>query len=108
MHSAPKNILIIVAHQDDETIGCAGTIRKWTTMGSEVNVVFVTSGDTGIDHSGQHNTNNIVSTRNKEAEQAKRILGWNTTQLLSEKTQCVENTQYLFHEMIATIVQTWL
>jgi LmbE family N-acetylglucosaminyl deacetylase len=100
MLALPKSVLVIVAHQDDETIGCGGTIKRWSSMGSDVKVVVVTTGDTGIDYSGRYNSKNIEVIRNREIHQAKQILGWNTTQVLREKTQCVENNQHLFHKVI--------
>ena len=65
----PNKILVFAAHQDDETIGCGGTIRKWSSNGSIVDVVFMTDGGTGVDQSGRFDSD-IVSTRRKEAEQA--------------------------------------
>ena len=34
-----KRILVIVAHQDDETIGCGGTLAKWSSEGANIKVV---------------------------------------------------------------------
>ena len=42
MSRAPDRVLVFAAHQDDETIGCGGTIRKWANSGTEVHVCFVT------------------------------------------------------------------
>ena len=39
-----KNILVIVAHSDDETIGMGGTIRKHVLAGDKVHVVAMTNG----------------------------------------------------------------
>ena len=103
MHAPPESVLIIAAHQDDETIGCAGTIKKWSALGTRVNVIFVTSGNTGIDHSGEYSSKNIVSVRDAEAQKAKEILGIASVQCLGEGTQCVGNTQELFHEIISSI-----
>ena len=40
----PKNILIIVAHPDDETISMAGTIRKHVINGDSVRIISMTDG----------------------------------------------------------------
>ncbi len=51
-----KNILVIVAHPDDETIGMGGTIAKHTSEGDFVNVITMTDG---------------VSSRDKDLEVSK-------------------------------------
>ena len=44
MIETPKKVLVFVAHQDDETIGCGATLKKWSLQGSKVKVVFMTNG----------------------------------------------------------------
>ena len=39
-----NNILIVVAHPDDEALGCGATIAKHTANGDKVNVIFVADG----------------------------------------------------------------
>ena len=39
-----KNILVLVAHSDDETIGMGGTIKKHVSRGDIVNIVSMTDG----------------------------------------------------------------
>ncbi|MGM0695002.1 MAG: PIG-L deacetylase family protein [Pseudomonadota bacterium] len=39
-----KSVLVIVAHSDDEALGCGGSIAAQTDRGKEVNVVFLTNG----------------------------------------------------------------
>ena len=39
-----NKILIIVAHPDDEVLGCGATIAKYTKNGDEVQVVFIADG----------------------------------------------------------------
>ena len=39
-----KNILIVVAHSDDETIGMGGTIKKHHENGDKVYVISMTDG----------------------------------------------------------------
>ena len=44
MDFSNKKVLIILAHQDDETIGCGGSIKKWSSNGATVEVCFMTDG----------------------------------------------------------------
>ena len=39
-----KNIAFIVAHPDDETIGCGGTIYNLTSQKIAVNICFFSNG----------------------------------------------------------------
>ena len=39
-----NQVLIIVAHPDDEALGCAGTIAKHIAEGDSVNILFMTNG----------------------------------------------------------------
>ena len=100
MIQRPKKVLIIAAHYDDETIGAGGTIKKWTELGTEVHVLFVTSGNTGLDQSGKYNSDGIVSVRVREAEKAAKMLGISNLYHLDESCQNVKNTQELFHRII--------
>jgi N-acetylglucosamine malate deacetylase 1 len=40
-----KNILVIVAHPDDETLGCGATIKKLTEEGNYVKLITFTDGE---------------------------------------------------------------
>jgi len=98
----PNKILIFAAHQDDETIGCGGTIKKWSAAGSIVEVVFMTDGSTGIDQSGKFD-NDIVSTRQEEARQAAEILGVSKIHNLNFECQNIKNSKENFHKVISLI-----
>ena len=39
-----KKILVIAAHSDDETLGCGGTLAKFSDEGHHLRVVFMTDG----------------------------------------------------------------
>ncbi|MBF0493990.1 MAG: PIG-L family deacetylase [Candidatus Omnitrophica bacterium] len=43
--SKNDNVLVLAAHPDDETIGCAGVIQKALGAGAKVKVVLLTNGD---------------------------------------------------------------
>jgi LmbE family N-acetylglucosaminyl deacetylase len=98
-----KNILIFAAHQDDETIGCGASIKKWTDAGSDVEVVFMTDGATGIDHAGDYNENSIVTARQYEAHLAGQVLGIRDIHNLYVECQKVEYSRELFHKVIKII-----
>jgi len=97
----PKKVLIFAAHQDDETIGAGGTIRKWSDQGSEIHVCFVTDGSTGI----EQNTDpeDIISLRMKEAAAAAELLGITKIHTLGLECQKVSNKKSTFHAIIKVI-----
>tara|TARA_Y100000034_G_scaffold32860_1_gene40349 strand:+ start:1647 stop:2339 length:693 start_codon:yes stop_codon:yes gene_type:complete len=101
----PKKVLVIVAHQDDETIGCGGTINKWSSTNQcEVSVLFITDGQTGIDQRGLYTKNNITSTRMIEAFSAAEVLGIKDLDTLMVPCQQIdEHSQELFHRVISVI-----
>jgi len=97
----PKKVLVFAAHQDDETIGCGGTIRKWADRGCRVEVCFMTDGSTGIKQGTDGSE--IVETRNKEAIIAAKILGIQKIHNLGLPCQKVSNRKQNFHKVIKII-----
>lgn len=67
-----RRALIVAPHQDDETIGCAGTMSILGDNQYEVSTVHVYKGNTGVNSTDQSDL------RQKEAEEAGRILGSTT------------------------------
>ena len=39
-----KKFLIVVAHPDDDVLGCGGTIKKLTKLKKKVRVIFIAEG----------------------------------------------------------------
>ena len=66
-----KNILVIVAHPDDETIGCGGTIIKHVKSGDNVYLVSFTDGVSSRKNS--KNTDQIK--RTSASIEAAKVLG---------------------------------
>ncbi len=101
MFEVPKKVLIFAAHQDDETIGCAGTIRKWSFAGSEIDVCFMTDGATGLEQGTDDG--NLEATRDAEALRVAMILGISKVHNLRLPCQRISNKQANFHKVIAKI-----
>lgn len=72
MNNSNKNILIIVAHSDDETIGMGGTIVNHTKNGDKVFAVSMTNGVGSRDAQSKGDINK----RAIAADKASRILGF--------------------------------
>jgi len=99
-----NKILIFAAHQDDETIGCGGTIAKWSSEGREIEVCFMTDGGTGIEQGCDVKIkNNIIDVRLQEASQACEILGVTRVHTLGIPCQQVVNDKKTFHSVIKKI-----
>jgi LmbE family N-acetylglucosaminyl deacetylase len=99
----PGKVLIFAAHHDDETISCAGTIKKLSDLGSKITVVFGTDGATGIDHTGKYEKSSIASTRVLESKRVAKLLGINKTIDWSEPCQHFENSKTNLHKAMALI-----
>lgn len=72
MDNSNKNILIIVAHSDDETIGMGGTIANHTKDGDKVFAVSMTDGVGSRDEQDK----NDINKRAIAADKAAGILGF--------------------------------
>jgi LmbE family N-acetylglucosaminyl deacetylase len=70
------NILIVVAHPDDEVLGCGGSIAKWSRDNSEVHVLIMAEGATSRDKSRDRVAyQNELSHLAQSAKKAGEILG---------------------------------
>lgn len=66
-----KKVLIVVAHPDDETIGCGGLIAKLNKKKSKVFSIYLSDGRSARDK--KKNNNTLVL---KESAEAAKILGF--------------------------------
>ncbi len=73
-----KIVLVVVAHADDEALGCGGTISRHAKSGDQVHVVFVADGVT----SRSNLVDNELERRKQAANQACKILGIRSTTFL--------------------------
>jgi LmbE family N-acetylglucosaminyl deacetylase len=71
-----KNILVIVAHPDDEVLGCGGTIARHTINGEKCYVLIMAEGITSRDVTRNHDLRkDKIQELRIQTEQAGRILG---------------------------------
>ena len=70
-------VVVFAPHQDDETLGCGGTIIRKIQLGSQVWVVYMTDGSrTNNNHIYQYlPTDKLIEMRRLEALQACAVLG---------------------------------
>ena len=76
-----KQVLVIVAHPDDEVIGCGASISKWTSAGISVHILIMAEGSTSRD-SNAPEVNNSPALLAKSAQRAGKIIGASSVKLL--------------------------
>lgn len=71
------NILVVVAHPDDEVLGCGGTIAKYVNTGSSASCLILGQGKASRfqNNSRKSKLTEEQTILRKEAEKASRILG---------------------------------
>ena len=68
-------VLVIAPHQDDESLGCGGTIALLKQAGVFVKVVFTTDGSLSHPNSKQYPKPKLIQLREQEALTALQLLG---------------------------------
>ena len=96
-------VLVVSPHPDDEAIGCGGTLRKHADEGSEIRVVFLTSGE-----KGGHglSPSEAGPRREKEAERSAEILGIGHLDFWRYSDGAVKATATVVDRMQA-LMRTW-
>jgi LmbE family N-acetylglucosaminyl deacetylase len=72
---APRKVLIVAPHPDDETLGCGGLIALLAQTGSAFYIVFVTNGSASHRNSITWPAARLAARREKEACSALACLG---------------------------------
>jgi N-acetylglucosamine malate deacetylase 1 len=67
----PRKLLVVVAHPDDEVLGCGGTISEVNARGGEVMILILSEGAT----TQYPNQPDLVEQKREEAEAALDVLG---------------------------------
>ncbi len=95
------NILIISPHQDDEVIGCGGTIIRHHKRGDKIWVVYITSGWSGVP--GIKSKKEATRIREKEAQNACEVLGVEKTIFMREEDRDISENGKIIQKLIKVI-----
>ncbi|HSJ08193.1 MAG TPA: PIG-L family deacetylase [Longimicrobiales bacterium] len=74
-------VLVVVAHPDDEVLGCGGAMAAWAAAGRPVHVLILADGVTSRDGGAAHDADG-VHRRGEAAREAGRLLGVASVRLL--------------------------
>jgi LmbE family N-acetylglucosaminyl deacetylase len=72
--AVPARAMAVGAHPDDVEFGCGGTLAKWAAAGCEIHHVICTDGSKGS-WEPDADLGVLVETRQREQEEAARLLG---------------------------------
>jgi len=88
--------LIIVAHPDDETLGCGGSMAKWTNEGHDVHVLIMAEGFTSRDRQrNRRSRTEELSSLAQSANHATKILGVKSINLLDYPDNRMDSVDFL-------------
>lgn len=96
-------VLVLSPHPDDEAIGLGGTLHLHVRNGDEVEVIFLTSGERGVQGKGPTET---ASTRESEAAAAAQILGYGSMEFWRQPDGAVEANPALVQRLTDKL-QAW-
>src|ERR1041384_2935478 len=91
-----RSILCIAAHPDDIEFTIAGSVARWTREGRRVAFCLVTTGGAGT-NKYTPSGDGLVQTRERELDEAAKILGVAEVVLLGYQDGVVEPTLGLRH-----------
>lgn len=66
-----NKVLVVVAHADDEVIGCGGTLTKHKNAGDEVRIIYMTNGVGARNDINQHHATERLTAQQKSCQQLK-------------------------------------
>ena len=95
-----KNILVLAPHQDDESIGCGGTLIKLAEKGCKITIAFLTDG------AELSNPINSIPIRKKEAEQVASKLNASIENIGIDNVSMNITTKH-FDDLVSLLNKEW-
>lgn len=96
------DVLIISPHADDPEFGISGTVARWTREGKKVAYVICTNGDKGTSDL-KMDPHELIKIREKEQQDAARVLGVMEVVFLGYPDQGLEDTAEFIKEIVHQI-----
>ena len=96
------NVLLIVAHPDDEVLGCGGSMAKWAKSRDKIHVLIMAEGATSRDEKRDRIIREKeLSLLAKSAQKASEILGVQSVELLDYPDNRMDSVDLL--DVVKTI-----
>lgn len=87
-----KTIAVVVAHADDEVLGCGGAIARHVASGDSVHIIFLTN---GVGSRGGDNVSEAILSRRQARVEALSILGVEQWTELDYPDNCMDSVPLL-------------
>lgn len=110
-----RSVVVLAPHQDDEAVGCGGTIRRHVAAGATVTIVFLTDGrrgdptlyERGLDAAAiSAAEDELVETRKTESRRAGEILGASELVFLGGPDGALDATPEIVRDLGAVLDRT--
>ena len=73
--TAPRRVLIVMAHPDDGEFGSGGTLARWAAEGRDIYYCLITDGQAGDQGDKEVTSEQLAAKRQVEAQDAANALG---------------------------------
>ena len=102
MEETPQRVLVVMSHPDDAEIWCGGTITGWIRRGASVHYLLCTDGGKGTSDL-EVRSQDLAAIREREQEEAARILGVHEVVMLRHPDGELEDTSDFRKEIVREV-----
>ena len=102
MEETPERVLVVIPHPHDAEFWCAGVVDQWVRSGASVHYLLCTNGGKGSSDPNV-NSQDLAASREREQEEAARILGVHDVFMLHYPDGELEDTNDFRKEIVRQI-----